>query len=80
MEGDDLIPDYLAGCGPAASEVAHHLRVAVEVEQVIDVVLGELPQGKSLCSQDDTHVTIIRGQRARTSVRPAGPNDYRTIR
>jgi hypothetical protein len=37
MEGDDPVPDFLAGRRPAAGKVAHHLRVAVQVEQVADV-------------------------------------------
>jgi hypothetical protein len=59
MERDDLVPQYLTRRWPAAGEVAHHRRVAVEVIQAVCVVLGELPQGQSLCLQEDAHVVII---------------------
>ena len=58
MGGDDPVPDFLAGCRPAAGEVAHHLRVAVEIEQIAYVVCCEPAQGQSLCFQD-AHVPII---------------------
>lgn len=45
------VPEYLAGHWPAAGEVAHHLRVAVQLEQVVYVTLGELAQRQSLCSR-----------------------------
>jgi hypothetical protein len=56
MEGDDLVPDLLAGCRPAAGEVAHDRWVAVQVDQVVHVVLGELAQGQTRCFQDDVYV------------------------
>jgi hypothetical protein len=45
---------------PAAGEIVHHLWIAVQIEQVVYVIFGELAQGQSLCFQDDVHVTIIR--------------------
>jgi len=44
VEGNDLVPEFLAGCRPAAREVAHDRRVAVQGEQVVYVVLGELAE------------------------------------
>ncbi len=48
------------GVRPAAGEVAHHRRVAVQIEQVIHVVFGELAQSQSRCFQDDMHAAIIQ--------------------
>jgi hypothetical protein len=59
VEGDDLVPDLFAGYWPAAGQVAHYLWVAVQVEQVVNVVLSELAYGQSRCFQDDGHVTSI---------------------
>ena len=56
MEGDDLVPDFLPGCRPAAGEVAHYFRVAVQAEQVVYVVLGELAQDQPRRFTDDVYV------------------------
>ena len=58
VEGEDLVPDLLAGRWPAAGEVAHDLRVAVQVEQVVYVVLGELANDQPWCFQDDAHLSL----------------------
>jgi hypothetical protein len=52
MERDHLVPDYLAGRWPAAGEVAHHFRIAVQVNQVAYIGLGEPAQDLSRCFQD----------------------------
>jgi len=44
VEGNGLVPDFVAGRWHAAGEVAHYLRVAVQVEQVAHVILDELAQ------------------------------------
>jgi len=58
VERDDLVADLLARRWPAAGEVAHDLWVAVQVEQVVRVVLGELAQGQPRCFQDDVPVSL----------------------
>jgi hypothetical protein len=55
MKGDDLIPDLLARGRPAASEVAHYFGIAVQLEQVVNVIRSELAQGKSWRFQNDSH-------------------------
>lgn len=45
VERDDLVPQDLAGS--RAAEVANDLRVTVQIEQVIDIVLGELADRQS---------------------------------
>jgi hypothetical protein len=59
VEGDDLVPDLFAGYWPAAGEVAHYLGVAVQLVQVVNVVLSELAYGQSRCFQDDWHEASI---------------------
>jgi hypothetical protein len=56
VERDDLVSQDLARSWPA--QVAHDLRVTVQVEKVADVVLGELADGKSRCLQDDVPVSF----------------------
>src|SRR5207248_689006 len=47
--------DLLARRCAAAGDVVHHLRVAVELDELVDVVRGESPQRQSLCLQEDLH-------------------------
>ena len=52
----DVVLDLGSGCRPPAGHEVHHVRVAVEVDEVVDVVLREPPQQQALGLQEDLHV------------------------
>src|SRR5947207_11100925 len=50
--------DLLARRRLPAGDVVHHLRIAVELNEEVDVLRGELPQRQSLCLQEDLHPPV----------------------
>jgi pimeloyl-ACP methyl ester carboxylesterase len=59
MERNDLVPDRLGPHRLAAGQVAHHRWVAVQLEQVVRVGLGELTERQAPGFEYDEHVAII---------------------
>ena len=53
--GQDIVLDLCARRAAAAGDVVHHLRIAVELDQVVDVVSGEPTQDQALCLQEYVH-------------------------
>src|SRR3954454_2445723 len=51
----DAVLNLFAWCRWATREVPHHLRIAVEVVENIDVILGELPKDQSFGLKVDVH-------------------------
>jgi len=55
----NLVRYLLARRRPAAGDEVHHLRVAVELDKVLDVVLGEPSQQQTLGREEDLHRSIV---------------------
>jgi hypothetical protein len=53
--GQDIVFDLCARRAATAGDVAHHIRIAVEVDQIVDVVSGEPTQDQALCLQEYVH-------------------------
>jgi alkanesulfonate monooxygenase SsuD/methylene tetrahydromethanopterin reductase-like flavin-dependent oxidoreductase (luciferase family) len=71
-------PLPLARRRAAAVDVAHHLRIAVELNKVLDVVRRELPERQPLGLEDSLRVLHRRGRVSRTTpVRVADQETYR---
>src|SRR4030081_3814491 len=52
---DDPGPDLVAGSRPAAIEEAHDLRIAVQLDQVVFVGLGETAQREAIGVEENPH-------------------------
>jgi hypothetical protein len=50
----------VAGSRSSSVDEAHHLGVAVESDQVVDVVHGEAAQDQPLGLQEDVHAAMLR--------------------
>src|SRR6266536_5543990 len=70
----DVAHDLVTGGGPAAVYEAHHVRIAVELDEVVDVIVGETSQHQALGLQKDLHRRILPypGQALATRPRRAG--------
>src|SRR5207244_11441998 len=66
------ILDPVARRRPAPIDEAHHVRIAVELDEVVDVVLGELSQQQALGFQKDLHGRMRNGERRAIGVATPG--------
>src|SRR5215216_1837173 len=57
--GQDVVLDLLSRRRPAAVDDAHHVGIAVELDEVVDVVLGEPPQHQALGLDEHVHRRIV---------------------
>ena len=63
--GQDVGFDLLPRRRPAAVDVAHYVRVGIELDEQVDVVRREAPQDESLGLHEDLHRAIVAVSRPR---------------
>jgi len=66
----DVVLDLLARCRSTSVDEVHDIRVAIEVDQIVDVVVGEPPQHQPVGLQEDVHRPRMSW---RWPARPASP-------
>src|SRR5947209_5597087 len=57
--GQHVALDLPTGRRPTAVDEAHHVRIAVQLDEVVDIVRGEPPQQQVLGLQKDLHRPIV---------------------
>src|SRR5215211_1587691 len=66
--GQNVVLDLLSRRRPAAVDEAHHLRIAVKLDEVVDVVLGEPPQHQALGLVEHVHPRIVVTRRPQSLI------------
>ena len=59
----DVGLDLVARGRPTAGDEVHHVGIAVELDEVVDIVLGEPPQHQALGLEKDLHARILVSRR-----------------